>query len=78
MTFTRSHKLESSDEHYTPALLFDTLNLTFGTDVCAPKGGVPWIPAINYYDKERDGLVNNWNVPLHLHHYSVGFDFVLN
>ena len=60
MSFVKNHKLESSDEHYTPKVLFDTLNLTFGTDVCAPKGGVPWIPAINYYCKERDGLSNDW------------------
>lgn len=60
MSFVRNHKLESSDEHYTPRILFDTLGLTFGTDVCAPKGGVPWIPAINYYDLERSGLENPW------------------
>jgi hypothetical protein len=60
MTFKVNHKMESSDEHYTPRILFDTLGLTFGTDVCAPIGGVPWIPAINYYDKERDGLNNDW------------------
>jgi DNA N-6-adenine-methyltransferase (Dam) len=60
MSFVRNHKLESSDEHYNPKVLFDALNLTFGTDVCAPEGGVPWIPAINYYSKERDGLSNDW------------------
>jgi len=60
VSFKRDHKLEHSDEHYTPKILFDTLNITFGTDVCAPVGGVPWIPAINYYDKERDGLSNAW------------------
>lgn len=60
MAFVRNNNLESSDEHYTPKILFDTLNVTFGTDVCAPTGGIPWIPAINYYDKERDGLANNW------------------
>ena len=58
--YKRNHKLEHSDEHYTPKVLFDTLGITFGTDVCAPVGGVPWIPAINYYDKERDGLTNPW------------------
>jgi hypothetical protein len=60
VSFKRNHNLESSDEHYTPKVLFDTLNITFGTDVCAPSGGVPWIPAVNYYDKERDGLINDW------------------
>jgi hypothetical protein len=56
----KNHQLEHSDEHYTPKILFDTLGITFGTDVCAPAGGVPWIPAINYYDKERNGLENPW------------------
>jgi len=58
---TRNHKLEHSDEHYTPKILFDTLGMTFGTDVCAPRGGVAWIPAINYFDVERDGLAAQWS-----------------
>lgn len=55
-----NHPVKDSDEHYTPKILFDYLNITFGTDVSAPVGGIPWIPAINYYDKERDGLTSPW------------------
>jgi len=56
----RRNSLEKSDEHYTPKILFDTLGITFGTDVCSPVGGISWIPAINYYDIERDGLSHPW------------------
>ncbi len=61
MAFNKAHKLESSDEHYTPKIVFDTLGLTFMLDVCAPSGGVPWIPAINYFDKQKNGLENPWS-----------------
>ena len=54
------NQLKDSDEHYTPREVFDCLNITFGTDVCSPPGGIPWIPAINYFDIERDGLANSW------------------
>jgi phage N-6-adenine-methyltransferase len=50
-----------SNEWYTPPELFDTLNTTFDLDVAAPKGGVPWIPAKNYYHEEIDGLKQDWN-----------------
>lgn len=60
VTFKSNHNLERSDEHYTPKILFDTLKINFGTDVCAPTGGVSWIPAVKYYDKEQDGLKNPW------------------
>jgi phage N-6-adenine-methyltransferase len=49
-----------SNEWYTPPELFDTLNTTFDLDVAAPKGGVPWIPAKNYYCEEIDGLKQDW------------------
>jgi hypothetical protein len=60
MAYTKNHGMIDPDEHYTPKIVFDCLNLTFGTDVCAPVGGVPWIPAINYYDKQRNGLEMPW------------------
>lgn len=35
----------TSDDYYTPRWLFDRMGITFDLDVCAPPGGVPWIPA---------------------------------
>lgn len=35
--------------------------MTFDVDVCSPVGGVNWIPAINYFDEQRDGLAQNWD-----------------
>ena len=61
MAFVRNHKMESSDEHYTPKMLFDLLNLEFDMDVCAPTGGVPWIPAKQSFDLEMNGLSQNWD-----------------
>ena len=49
------------DQYFTPKWVFDALNMTFDVDVCSPVGGVPWIPAVNHFDIERDGLVNEWN-----------------
>jgi len=56
-----NHKnLESNDEHYTQAHVFKTLGLEFDLDVCAPKGGVSYIPALNHYSLEDDGLTQPW------------------
>lgn len=43
-------------EWYTPRYIFDALGLYFDLDPCAPKGGVPWIPAFRSYSIEDDGL----------------------
>ena len=50
----------SSDDHYTPAWIFETLGLTFDIDVAAPPGGIPWIPARRFYTMEDDGLAQPW------------------
>jgi hypothetical protein len=50
----------SSDDHYTPAWIFETLGLTFDIDVASPPGGIPWIPARRYYTMEDDGLAQPW------------------
>jgi|TARA_Y100000034_G_scaffold128570_1_gene183440 hypothetical protein len=49
-----------TDEWYTPKWIFDELNIEFDLDVCSPDGGIPWIPAINYYTKTDDGLSQPW------------------
>ena len=50
----------SSDDHYTPPWIFETLGLTFDIDVAAPPGGIPWIPARRYYTMADDGLAQPW------------------
>ncbi len=50
-----------SDEWYTPGHIFKSLGLVFDIDVCAPKGGLPRIPALRSFDLEQDGLVQSWN-----------------
>lgn len=52
--------LNGPGDYYTPPEVFDILGLTFDLDVCAPPGGVPWIPAARYFTKERNGLSQPW------------------
>lgn len=49
-----------NDEFYTPAFIFEALGLRFDMDVCAPAGGVPWIPAKHHYSIAFDGLAQDW------------------
>ena len=49
-----------SDEVYTPPALFEKLGITFDLDVCAPPGGLPWIPAKHHYSITDDGLAQPW------------------
>ena len=51
---------QTTDDHYTPAYIFEALNLEFDIDVAAPVGGVPWIPAKNHYSLLDDGLNSAW------------------
>lgn len=48
-------------EWYTPELVFQALGLTFDLDVCAPPGGLPWIPATRSFSKADDGLSQDWS-----------------
>lgn len=48
-----------SDEHYTPAQLFDALRLEFDLDVASPKNG-SHVPAKKLFHKEMDGLKQDW------------------
>lgn len=51
---------DSRDDYYTPKRLFDALGLQFDVDVCAPRGGVPWLPASKHYSIIDDGLQQEW------------------
>ena len=50
----------SNNEFYTPPWVFEKLGLTFDLDVCAPCGGVPWIPAKHHWCILNDGLQQKW------------------
>ena len=51
---------KESDEAYTPPWIFDGLDIWFDMDVCAPEGGVPWIPARRSLSLLDDGLTTPW------------------
>lgn len=36
------------------------MGITFDLDVCAPPGGIPWVPAARFYTMEDDGLAQPW------------------
>lgn len=48
------------DQFFTPAWVFEAMELQFDIDVAAPDGGVEWIPAKRYFTKEDDGLAQDW------------------
>ncbi len=52
---------QGKDDFYTPPYLFEKMGLRFDLDVCAPPGGVPWVPADRYFTKAEDGLSQPWN-----------------
>jgi hypothetical protein len=50
----------TSDDYYTPAWVFERMGIEFDLDVCAPPGGIPWIPAKRYFTQADGGLVQPW------------------
>ena len=51
----------TKDDYYTPPQVFADLGLRFDLDVCAPPGGVPWVPADSFYTLADDGLTKPWH-----------------
>jgi hypothetical protein len=49
-----------NDECFTPPEVFEALGIDFDLDVCAPVGGVPWVPAARHYTIEDDALKQEW------------------
>ena len=50
----------TSDDYYTPPQIFERLGVAFDVDVCAPPGGVPWVPAKNYLTQADNSLTTDW------------------
>ena len=53
--------MRDSDEQYTPSWIFEALNVEFDLDVCAPEGGVDWIPAKKHYSLKDNALAQEWD-----------------
>ena len=49
-----------TDEHFTQPWVFEKLGVKFDLDVCAPCGGVEWIPAEHTWCIQNDALQQNW------------------
>ena len=56
----KTENLASNDEHYTQPWVFERLGVNFDLDVCAPCGGVEWIPADHTWCIQNDALQQNW------------------
>jgi len=50
----------TSDDYYTPAYIFDALQMQFDLDVCAPENNLHWIPAKTHFNIDQDGLAQAW------------------
>lgn len=59
--FTHDSAQNKSVDWYTPPWIFQRLNLCFDLDPCAPPGGVPWIPVVNYLTTVDNGLKAPWD-----------------
>ena len=59
--FTHESAAAQSIEWYTPRWVFDAIGERFDLDVCAPEGGVPWVPADRSYSVADDGLAQPWS-----------------
>lgn len=55
-----AHSDGTTDDYYTPSYIFEALGLKFDIDVCAPPGGIPWIPAARSFSIIDDGLEQDW------------------
>ena len=52
----------TSDDYYTPAWIFDKLQITFDIDVAAPSTPLAWtIPATISYTEQDNGLTQPWH-----------------
>jgi len=58
--FNFANEKMTTNDYYTPKWLFDAMGLEFDIDVAAPKQGIPWIPARQWFSQENDGLAQDW------------------
>jgi hypothetical protein len=60
VTSRNSQDYQPDNEIYTTPEIFEKLGLIFDLDVCAPIGGLPWIPAKRSFSVLDDGLSQPW------------------
>ena len=58
LAYRKDHKIEKSDEHYTPKWVFDFLEVTFDLDVASPVEKIDHVPALKRYTE--DSLEKPW------------------
>jgi phage N-6-adenine-methyltransferase len=58
--FSTPQEIKTSDDYYTPAWIFDALQLQFDLDPASPPGGPPHTPCRHYYTQADNGLVQKW------------------
>lgn len=58
--FAVHQELFTTDDYYTPAWIFDALELTFDLDVAAPQEGARHTPCRHHYSQSTDGLAQDW------------------
>jgi phage N-6-adenine-methyltransferase len=58
--FTHESPVSTSVSWYTPPSLFQVMGMVFEIDVCAPEGGLDWIPAKRHFSEIDDGLKQEW------------------
>lgn len=58
--FSHENPNNATVDWYTPPHIFESMGLSFNLDPCAPKGGVPWIPAQHHFSLDDDGLSQQW------------------
>ena len=59
--FASEQAATTSDDYYTPAWVFKTIDLRFDLDVAAPPGGAPHVPCQTYFTMQDDGLLQPWH-----------------
>ncbi|HSS34294.1 MAG TPA: DNA N-6-adenine-methyltransferase [Solirubrobacterales bacterium] len=59
--FRHEPTVGGSVEWYTPPELFAALGLTFDLDPASPPGGLPWVPAVQHFSRDDDGLSRPWH-----------------
>ena len=73
--FTHDSVDNLSVDWYTPPHIFDGLGV-FDLDPASPVGGVSWIPALQYYTLEDDGLTSDWYGRVWLNPEVYGISFI--
>lgn len=58
--FPMDVSVQTTDDYWTPPWIFEAMGLEFDVDVCAPPGGIDWVPAGRYFTKADDGLAQPW------------------